>query len=143
MTYLVIKSLHIISVIAWMAGMLYLPRLFVYHCEAERDSQQSETFKIMERKLLHGIINPSLVLVILFGGLLLANLDSEMWSEWWLLIKLFGVLILIILQGMMSRWRRDFAVDNNSRTGNFYRWINELPALVMVVIVILVVVKPL
>ena len=141
--YLWIKALHIISVIAWMAGLLYLPRLFVYHCEAERDSQQSETFKIMERKLLHGIINPSLVLVILFGGLLLANLDAEMWSEGWLLIKLFGVLILIILQGMMSRWRRDFAIDNNNRTPNFYSWVNELPALVMVIIVILVVVKPL
>ena len=82
--YIWLKALHLIAVIAWMAGLLYLPRLFVYHCNAEPGSVQSETFKLMERKLLKGIINPSMILVFIFGGILLANLDLQVWSEGWL-----------------------------------------------------------
>ena len=140
--YMWIKAFHIISVIAWMAGMLYLPRLFVYHCDAKPGSQHSETFKTMERKLLHGIINPAMIVVVVLGGLLLANLDVESWLEGWLLTKLFLVVLLIVLHGMMSRWRKDFANDNNNRTANFYRWMNEIPAILMAGIVILAVVKP-
>ena len=140
--YMWIKAFHIISVIAWMAGMLYLPRLFVYHCDAKPSSQHSETLKTMERKLLHGIINPAMIVVVVLGGLLLANLDVESWLEGWLLAKLFLVVLLIVLHGMMSRWRKDFANDSNNRTANFYRWMNEIPAILMAGIVILVVVRP-
>ena len=122
--------------------MLYLPRLFVYHCDAEPGSKQSETFKIMERKLLRGIINPAMIIVVILGGLLLVNLDARSWLEGWLLTKLFLLVLLIVLHGMMSRWRKDFANDNNNRTANFYRWMNEIPAILMAGIVILVVVRP-
>ncbi|MEX2450834.1 MAG: protoporphyrinogen oxidase HemJ [Rhodospirillales bacterium] len=138
--YLWIKALHIISVMAWMAGMLYLPRLFVYHAEAESGSAQSETFKIMERRLLRGIVNPAMIASFVFGGLLLAILND--WSAGWLYVKLVGVLGLAALHGMVSKWRREFAEDRNRRPARFYRLINEVPAVLMVVIVIMVVLKP-
>ena len=140
--YMWIKAFHIISVIAWMAGMLYLPRLFVYHCDVEPGSKQSETFKTMERKLLHGIINPAMIVVVVLGGLLFANMDAQLWLEGWLITKLSGVVVLIILHGMMARWCKDFATDNNNRTAHFYRWMNEIPAILMAGIVIMVVVRP-
>ena len=138
--YLWIKALHIISVVAWMAGMLYLPRLFVYHAEAESGSAQSETFKIMERRLLRGIVNPAMIASFVFGGLLLAILND--WSSGWLYVKLISVLGLVGLHGMIARWRREFAEDRNRRPARFYRLINEVPAVLMVVIVIMAVVKP-
>ena len=141
-TYLWIKALHIIAVIAWMAGMLYLPRLFVYHCDAEPGSKQSEDFKVMERKLLWGIINPSMILVFILGGILLANLETDAWSEGWLLAKLTFVVILAGYHGAMSRWRKDFETDRNQRSAKFYRWMNEVPAVLMLGIVIFVVVRP-
>ena len=141
-TYLWIKAFHIIAVIAWMAGMLYLPRLFVYHCDAEPGSKQSEDFKVMERKLLWGIINPSMILVFILGGILLANLETDAWSEGWLLAKLTFVVILAGYHGGMSRWRKDFEADRNQRSAKFYRWMNELPAVLMLGIVIFVVVRP-
>ncbi|MEQ8193217.1 MAG: protoporphyrinogen oxidase HemJ [Rhodospirillales bacterium] len=138
--YLWIKALHIISVIAWMAGMLYLPRLFVYHADTEPGTAQSETFKIMERRLLRGIVNPSMIASFVFGGLLLAILND--WSSGWLYVKLTCVLGLAALHGMTARWYRDFAADRNRRSARFYRLMNEAPAVLMVVIVIMAVVKP-
>jgi putative membrane protein len=135
-----IKALHIIAVIAWMAGMLYLPRLFVYHCEAEIGSKQSETFKVMERRLLKAIINPAMIVTWL-AGLYLAWVD-HWFSAGWLQGKLFLVLILSGVHGFFSRCVKDFAADRNRRPQRFYRVINEVPTVLMVGIVILVVVKP-
>jgi len=135
-----IKALHIIAVISWMAGMLYLPRLFVYHCEAEKGSKQSETFKVMERRLIRAIINPAMIVTWL-AGLYLAWV-GHWFSSGWLQIKLVLVLIMSAVHGLFSRWRRDFAADRNSRSQKFYRIINEVPTVLMIGIVILVIVKP-
>jgi len=135
-----IKALHIIAVIAWMAGMLYLPRLFVYHCEAEAGSKQSETFKLMERRLLRVIINPAMVVTWL-AGLYLAW-AGHWFSASWLQAKLVLVLVLSGVHGFFSRCVKDFAAGRNLRSQRFYRFINEVPALLMVLIVILVVLKP-
>lgn len=137
-----IKALHIISVIAWMAGLLYLPRLFIYHCDAEKGSVQSETFKVMERRLYRAIMNPALVASALFGGLLLANLDMDSWTDGWLHVKLLLVFLLLGVHYMMSRWRKDFESDANQRPAKFYRIMNEVPTVLMIGIVIFVVVKP-
>jgi putative membrane protein len=130
--FLWIKALHIISVIAWMAGMLYLPRLFIYHCDAEPGSRQSETFKVMERRLMRAIINPAM----------LVDMDTAVWSEGWLHAKLTFVVLMAGMHGMASRWRRDFEADNNQRPAKFYRIMNEVPTVLMIGIVIFVVVKP-
>jgi protoporphyrinogen IX oxidase len=135
-----IKALHIIAVIAWMAGMLYLPRLFVYHCGVEAGSKQSETFKIMERRLLEMIINPAMIVTWL-AGLYLAW-AGHWFSAGWLHAKLVLVLVLSGVHGFFSRWVKDFAAGRNQRTQRFYRIINEVPTMLMVLIVILVVVKP-
>jgi putative membrane protein len=135
-----IKALHVIAVISWMAGMLYLPRLFVYHCEAEIGSRQSETFKVMERRLLKAIINPAMILTWL-AGLYLAW-SGHFFASGWLQGKLLLVLILSGVHGFFSGWVRDFATDRNTRSRNFYRIINEVPTVLMIGIVILVVVKP-
>ena len=135
-----IKALHIVAVIAWMAGMLYLPRLFVYHCEAKAGSSQSETFKLMERRLLKVIINPAMIVTWL-AGLYLAW--SGHWlSAGWLHAKLALVLALSGVHGFFARWVKDFAADRNSRSQKFYRIINEVPTVLMIGIVILVIVKP-
>jgi putative membrane protein len=140
-----IKAFHIIAVIAWMAGMLYLPRLFVYHCAAEKGSVQSETFKIMERRLLRAIINPAMIATWLLG-LWLAWLGPDSRYGWfasgWLLAKLVLVLALSALQGFFTRWVKDFAGDRNRHSLKFYRIINEVPTVIMIGIVILAVVKP-
>ncbi len=140
--YLWIKALHIISVIAWMAGLLYLPRLFVYHVDAGPGSELSETLKIMEHRLLEFIMNPAMVSSWLFGGVLLLNLDGDAWANGWLPAKLVLVLGLTAVHMAMGRWRRDFAEDRNSRPRKFYRIANEIPTVLMIVIVILVVVRP-
>jgi putative membrane protein len=138
--YLWIKAIHIIAVIAWMAGMLYLPRLFVYHCEAEPGSQQSETFKVMERRLLRAIINPAMV--VTWGlGLWLAW-DGGFLNSGWFHAKLALVVVLSAIHGLFSRWVRDFAVDQNQHSQRFFRIMNEVPTLLMIAIVIFVVVKP-
>jgi putative membrane protein len=138
--YLWIKALHVIAVIAWMAGMLYLPRLFVYHCEAEQGSRQSETFKVMEQRLLRVIINPAMT-VTWAAGLWLAW-DSGFYRSGWLQLKFLLVIGLSALHGLYSRLAADFAADSNRRSPGFYRVINEVPALLMIGIVILVIVKP-
>ena len=140
-----IKAFHVIAVIAWMAGMLYLPRLFVYHCEAEKGSVQSETFKIMERRLLRAIITPAMVATWLLG-LWLAWHGPDSRYGWfasgWLLAKLVLVLALSALHGFFARWVRDFGADRQRHSQKFYRIINELPTLIMIGIVVLAVVKP-
>ena len=135
-----IKALHVISVIAWMAGMLYLPRLFVYHCDAPRGSAQSETFKVMERKLLRGIINPSMIAVWILGPLLAWITGAYM--DLWLQIKFALVIVLSGIHGFLARCWKDFAADRNTRSERFYRVLNEIPAVLMIAIVILAVVKP-
>jgi putative membrane protein len=143
--YAWIKALHIISVIAWMAGMLYLPRLFVYHCAAEKGSVQSETFKVMERRLLRGIINPAMIATYVFGVWLawfVADSHTAGYLPGWLWAKIVLVLALSAVHGMLSRWRKDFAADNNRKSAKFYRIINEVPTVLMILIVLLVVLKP-
>jgi putative membrane protein len=138
--YLWLKAAHIIAVIAWMAGMLYLPRLFVYHCEAEPGSVQSETFKVMEHRLLRAIINPAMVATWALG--LWLAWDGAWLASGWLYAKLVLVLMLSALHGMFARWAREFAVDQNRHSQRFYRIVNEVPAVLMIGIVILVVIKP-
>jgi protoporphyrinogen IX oxidase len=140
-----IKAFHIIAVIAWMAGMLYLPRLFVYHCAAEKGSVQSETFKVMERRLLRAIINPAMVATWVFG-LWLAWLGPDSRYGWfasgWLWAKIVLVLGLSAVHGLLARWRKDFAQDRNRHSQKFYRIINEVPTVMMILVVLLVVLKP-
>jgi putative membrane protein len=140
-----IKAFHIIAVIAWMAGMLYLPRLFVYHGVAETGSVQSETFKVMERRLLRAIINPAMVATWVFG-LWLAWLGPDSRYGWfasgWLWAKIILVLGLSAVHGLLARWRKDFAHDRNRHSHKFYRIINEVPTVLMILIVLLVVLKP-
>jgi putative membrane protein len=135
-----IKALHVIAVISWMAGMLYLPRLFVYHCDAEVGSKQSETFKVMEWRLLEAIINPAMIVTWL-AGLYLAW-SGHWYTSGWFHGKLTLVLILSGVHGFFSRWVKDFAADRNTRSQKFYRIINEVPTVLMILIVILVIVKP-
>ena len=137
-----IKALHIISVIAWMAGLLYLPRLFVYHVDATPQSEWSETLKTMERRLLKAIMNPAMLASLGTGGALLMNLDDAAWKDGWLHGKLVLAVGLLAVHIVMGRWRRDFAEDKNIRTGKFYRILNEVPTVLMIGIVILVVVQP-
>jgi protoporphyrinogen IX oxidase len=135
-----IKALHVIAVIAWMAGMLYLPRLFVYHCDAESGSKQSETFKIMERRLLKAIINPAMIVTWLAGTYL--AWAGHWFSAPWLHAKLLLVIAMSAMHGFLARWSKDFAADRNRRDQKFYRIINEIPTILMIGIVVLVVVKP-
>jgi protoporphyrinogen IX oxidase len=138
--YLWLKAFHVMAIIAWMAGMLYLPRLFVYHCEAEQGSRQSETFKIMERRLLRGITTPAMVTSWALG--LWIAYDGGWYAWHWLQAKVVLVVILSAIHGMLTRWTADFAADRNRHTQRFYRIINEIPAVLMVGIVLLVVIKP-
>lgn len=140
MMYLWIKALHIVAVISWMAAMLYLPRLMVYHCSAQKGSIQSETFKIMERRLLRAIATPAMVVTWLAGLWLVY--ETGAWRSGWMHAKFALVLALSAMHGILGKWVREFAADANSRPERFYRIANEVPAVLMVMIVILVVVKP-
>ena len=134
------KALHVIAVIAWMAGMLYLPRLFVYHSVTEPGSPQSETFKVMERRLLRAIINPAMIATWVLGlGL---AYEGGWFGFHWLQAKLVLVLAMSGVHGWLARWVRDFAADRNRNSQKFYRVINEVPTILMIAIVILAVVKP-
>jgi putative membrane protein len=135
------KALHVIAVISWMAGLLYLPRLFVYHADAVKGSELSETLKVMERKLLRYIVNPASVLVWITGPLLIwANPD--MLHQPWLHVKLTMVVLLTGFHHALAAWRKKFEKDENKKPAKFYRIINEVPTLLMIVIVIMVIVKP-
>ncbi len=135
-----LKALHIVAVISWMAGMLYLPRLFVYHCETAVGTPEYERFVVMELKLMRVIINPSMAAVWVLGAALVVALG--VWDAPWFHAKLTLVIVLSGLHGMFSRWRRDFEQGRNTRTQRFYRIVNEIPAVLMTLIVVLVVVKP-
>ena len=137
-----IKAIHIIAVISWMAGMLYLPRLYVYHADVPVGSPQSELFKIMEHRLLRFIINPAMIVTFIFGGLLLATPNLLDWAGGWLHAKLFAVILLVGFHGALSRWRKNFAADKNTKSASFYRKINEIPTVLMIFIVIMVIVRP-
>lgn len=134
------KALHIIAVISWMAGMLYLPRLFVYHCDAEIGSKQSETFKVMERRLLKAIINPAMIATWILGLYLMWS--AGWYTSGWFHAKLLLVLLMSGVHGFLTARVRDFALDRNTRKAKFYKIINEIPTVLMILIVILVVVKP-
>jgi putative membrane protein len=140
MLYLWLKAFHILAVIAWMAGMLYLPRLFVYHTDAEIGSAQSETFKVMERRLLKGIINPAMIAVWLLG--LYLAWSGGWFSAGWLHVKILLVLVMSGLHGYYSRAVKAFAQDRNKKSARHWRMMNEVPTLLLIGIVILVVVKP-
>jgi protoporphyrinogen IX oxidase len=137
-----IKACHIVAVVAWMAGLLYLPRLFVYHAESAHGSAASETFKVMERRLLRGIMNPAMLGVYLFGSLLALTPGVVDWHRGWIYVKLAAVLALTLFHHLLGRWRKDFAADRNRRGPRFYRRVNEIPTLLLILIVVMVVVKP-
>ena len=136
------KAFHVISLIAWMAGMFYLPRLYVYHCETRPGSAESERFKVMEGRLLRQIINPAMIATWGFGLLLALTPGVIDWSAGWWHVKLAAVLVLSGFHGMLSRWRRDFMQDHNTRPQRFYRIANEVPTLLVIIIVIMVIVRP-
>ena len=135
-----LKALHVIAVISWMAGLLYLPRLFVYHCEAEIGSKQSETFKIMERRLLKAIINPAMIVTWLAGLYLVWS--GQWYSAGWFHGKFLLVIVMSGVHGYFTSRVKDFAADRNVKSQKFYRIINEVPTVLMICIVILVIVKP-
>ena len=140
--YLLFKSLHLIAVISWMAGLLYLPRIFVYHSEAEHESQK-EVFKTMEKKLYNYIMMPAMLLSWLFGILLVHSLGFTIFAELWMQIKTVLVIILTYYHLLLGKYLNDFALNDNKRSSNFYRIINEVPTIILIVVVFVVVFKPL
>lgn len=139
-SYQWIKALHLIAVIAWMAGLLYLPRIYVYHCDAAPGSDKSETFKVMERRLLRGIMNPAMIAAWVFGLWLLYL--SEAWHEGWFMAKFVLIVAMSVAHHMFALWRKDFEADRNERSAKFYRIANEIPTVLMIAIVVLVIVQP-
>ncbi len=135
-----VKALHVISIIAWMAALLYLPRLFVYHTEAEIGSVQSETFKTMERRLLKAIATPAMIASWVFGLWSASWINA--WAEWWFIIKIVLVIGLSAFHMMLAGHVRKFAVDENSHPQRYFRMINEVPTLIMIAVVVLVIIKP-
>ena len=140
--YLLFKSLHIIAVISWMAGLLYLPRIFVYHSEANHESQKS-IFKTMERKLYNYIMMPAMLLSWLFGLLLITNLGFSVFSELWMQIKTISVVILTFYHFTLGKYLNDFANNNNQKTSKFFRIYNEIPTIILIVVIFIVIFKPL
>ena len=140
--YLLFKSLHLIAVISWMAGLLYLPRIFVYHTEAEHDSQV-KIFKIMERKLYNFIMMPAMILSWLFGFLLIHYLGFEIFFDLWMQIKSVSILLLTYYHFYLGKHLRLFTTSNNTNSSKFFRIINEIPTILLIVIVFTVVFKPL
>ena len=140
--YLLFKSLHLIAVISWMAGLLYLPRIFVYHSETN-DNSQKTVFKIMERKLYNYIMMPAMLLSWLFGILLIHSIGFSVFSELWMQIKIIAVIILTHYHFTLGKYLKDFAVDNNQKTSKFFRIYNEIPTVILIVVIFVVIFKPL
>jgi putative membrane protein len=136
-----LRALHIIAVISWMAGMLYLPRLYVYHCAAEAGSELSETLKIMERRLLRLIINPAMIVTWLLGLSMLYSNPSLLQNPW-MHVKLTCLVLMQLVHAFFARSRRNFDADKNTRSQKFYRFANEAPTVLMIIIVIMVIVRP-
>ena len=141
-TYLLFKSLHLISVISWMAGLLYLPRIFVYHAENNSEIKTSEVFKVMEKKLFYYIMTPAMVLSWLFGLLLIHSIGFEQLGQTWMLLKLVFVLILTFYHFYLGIILRQFKIDMNTHSHKFYRFINEIPTILLILIVFVVIFKP-
>lgn len=142
--YLYVKAFHVIAIIAWMAGLLYLPRLFVYHAQADAGSDKSETFKVMEQRLLRYIMNPAMIAAWGLGLILLGYYGVINWStDIWFHIKFLLVIVLTGYHMMLARWRRLFAEDRNPHSATFYRWMNEVPTVIMIAVVVLAVARPL
>tara|TARA_Y100001958_G_scaffold159389_1_gene160680 strand:+ start:928 stop:1359 length:432 start_codon:yes stop_codon:yes gene_type:complete len=140
--YLLFKSLHLIAVISWMAGLLYLPRIFVYHAEANHDSQK-EIFKTMERKLYNYIMMPAMLLSWLFGVLLIHSLGFTVFTELWMQIKTAAVIILTYYHFSLGKYLNDFAIETNKKTSRFFRIYNEIPTIILIVVIFVVIFKPL
>ena len=139
--YLLFKSLHLIAVISWMAGLLYLPRIFVYHSEAE-DKSQKTVFKVMERKLYNYIMMPAMMLSWLFGVLLIHSLSFSVFLELWMQIKTISVVILTYYHFTLGKYLNDFAIDNNQKSPKFFRIYNEIPTIILIVVIFIVIFKP-
>lgn len=135
-----LRALHVVAVISWMAGLLYLPRLFVYHCDAPAGSPMSETFKVMERRLLRAIMNPAMIVAWVVG--LAMVWAQDLWGAGWMQAKLALVVAMTVMHHVLARWRKDFAADRNTRPARTYRIANEVPTLLMLGIVVLVFVRP-
>ena len=140
--YLLVKSLHLIAVISWMAGLLYLPRIFVYHSEAEHDSQK-QIFKVMEKRLYNFIMMPAMLLSWIFGVILIHNLGFSIFSELWMQIKIIAVFILTYYHFTLGKFISEFALENNQKTSKFFRIYNEIPTILLIVIIFAVIFKPL
>ena len=140
--YLWIKAFHVISVITWMAALLYLPRLFVYHTTAKKHSDSSEMLKIMEYRLQKFIMNPAMLFTIIFGVFLLKTNGIINWTEKWIYFKLLGVFLLLVVHNLLGRYRKDFFLDKNKHSGRFYKILNEVPTILLIVIILLVYLKP-
>jgi len=138
--YLTLKALHIVAVISWMAGLLYLPRLFVYHAAAKPGSEQSETFKVMERRLLNFIMNPAMAVTWILGIAL--AIQGQWLGATWFHLKFVLVVVLSIVHGLLSHWVAEFSFDRNRHSQKFYRIVNEIPTVLMILIVLLAIVKP-
>jgi len=140
--YLLFKSLHLIAVISWMAGLLYLPRIFVYHAEAY-DKSQKMVFKVMEKRLYNYIMMPAMLLSWFFGILLVHNLSFSVFSELWMQIKIISVTILTYYHFSLGKYLNDFAIDNNHKSSKFFRIYNEIPTLLLIIVIFVVIFKPL
>ena len=140
--YLLFKSLHLIAVISWMAGLLYLPRIFVYHSESDNDSQK-KIFKVMEKKLYNYIMMPAMLLSWLFGVLLIHSLGLSVFTELWMQIKVISVVILTHYHFTLGKYLNNFALDNNQKTSKFFRIYNEIPTIILIVVIFVVIFKPL
>jgi putative membrane protein len=141
-TYLLFKSLHLVAVISWMAGLLYLPRIFVYHTENSDQKKTSEIFKVMERRLFNYIMMPAMILSWIFGILLIGNLGFHVFYELWVILKGILVLLLTHYHFYLGKCVRLFAIDQNTKTAKFFRIINEVPTILLILIVFIVVFKP-
>lgn len=141
MLYLWVKAIHIIAIISWMVGLLYLPRLYVYHSAARKDSRQDHTFRLMEKRLMKRIMTPAMITAILAGMTLIA-LNPQPMTQAWLQIKIIFVLALIIVHGKFSAMRRSFIKDTAKKSARYYRIWNEVPAVIMVIIIILAILRP-
>jgi len=141
-TYLLFKSLHLIAVISWMAGLLYLPRIFVYHSQNKTEIKISEVFKVMERKLFYFIMTPAMALSWIFGLLLIHSIGFDQLSQTWMLLKLLFVILLTIYHFYLGRVLDRFKMDLNKNSHKFYRFINEIPTILLILIIFVVVFKP-
>ena len=140
--YSLIKAFHVISMVAWMAALLYLPRLFVYHTTVKKNSDASEMLKIMENRLQKYIMNPAMLLTLLFGIFLLKTDGVINWGEKWIYFKLLAVFLLLLVHHLLAKYRKDFYMDNNNRSKKFYKILNEVPTALLVIIILLVYLKP-